>query len=68
MNKDSIIIGKKEFRRINDNYYISSKGEVYSKFSKRILKCQIQNKNNKANIKTLENNIVAIIDLIFYPP
>lgn len=47
MNKDSIIIGKKEFRRINDNYYISSKGEVYSKFSKRILKCQIQNKNNK---------------------
>ena len=47
MNKDSIIIGKKEFRKINDNYYISSKGEVYSKFSKRILKCQIQNKNNK---------------------
>ena len=36
MNK--IYINNKEFRKYNDTYYISSNGEVYSLYSKKIIK------------------------------
>lgn len=47
--KNSIIINQKEFRQIeiNDNYFISCDGEIYSKYSQRILKCQIQRAGGK---------------------
>lgn len=49
MDKNSIIINGEEFKqtKINSNYYISAIGEIYSKYSKRILKCQIQKARGK---------------------
>ena len=47
--EDSIIINNKEFKqiKINNNYFISCDGEIYSKYSKKILKCQIQKSRGK---------------------
>lgn len=44
MDNTSIIINNEEFKqiKINPNYYINSNGKIYSKFSKKILKEQIQ--------------------------
>lgn len=46
---NSIIINQKEFKqiKINNNYFISCDGEIYSKYSQRILKCQIQKSRGK---------------------
>ena len=45
----SIIINNKEFKqtKINENYFISYDGEIYSKYSRKILKCQIQKTRGK---------------------
>lgn len=53
MDKNSIIINGKEFKqiKINKNYYISSIGEIYSQYSKRILKGQIQKTRGKEYIR-----------------
>lgn len=47
--ENSIIINNKEFKqiKINNNYFISCDGEIYSKYSKKILKCQIQKTRGK---------------------
>ena len=49
MDKNSIIINGEEFKqtKINSNYYISATGEIYSKHSRKILKCQIQKAREK---------------------
>lgn len=47
MYLENIIINQAEFKQINDNYYISSKGEVYSKYSKKIIKPLSRNKKGK---------------------
>lgn len=49
MDENSIIINGEEFKqiKINPNYYISSTGEIYSKYSKRIIEGQIQRTRGK---------------------
>ena len=48
MNKTSIIINKKEFRKLNDIYYISNDGQVYSTYCRKILKPLIYTLHGKS--------------------
>ena len=44
---NSLIINNKEFKKYNDTYYISSDGEVYSTYSKKIIKPLLRGQKHK---------------------